>query len=53
MLTIVWNPSRFHLIKVLEKGRKFNAGYYIAEILDIRDIVPLSKWRSIDAAGNE
>jgi hypothetical protein len=30
------------------KGRKFNAGYYIAEILE-----PLSQWRSIEAAGNE
>jgi histone-lysine N-methyltransferase SETMAR len=48
MLTIVWNPRGFHLIKVLEKGRKFNAGYYIAEILE-----PLSQWRSIEAAGNE
>jgi histone-lysine N-methyltransferase SETMAR len=36
------------LIKILEKGRKFNAGYYIAEILE-----PLSSWRSIEAAGNE
>jgi hypothetical protein len=36
------------LIKVLEKGRKFNAGYYIAEILE-----SLSQWRSIEAAGNE
>jgi hypothetical protein len=32
MLTIVWNPRGFHLIKVLENGRKFNAGDYIAEI---------------------
>jgi hypothetical protein len=48
MLTIVWNPRGFHLIKVLEKGRKFNAGYYTAEILE-----PLSQWRSIKAAGNE
>jgi hypothetical protein len=48
MLTFVWNPRRFHLIKVLEKGRKFNAGYYVAEILE-----PLSKWRSIETAGNE
>jgi hypothetical protein len=31
MLTIVWNPGGFHLIKVLEKCRKFNTGYYIAE----------------------
>jgi hypothetical protein len=25
MLMIVWNPRGFHLIKVLENGRKFNA----------------------------
>jgi hypothetical protein len=30
------------------KGRKFNAGYYIAEILE-----QLSQWRSIEATGNE
>jgi histone-lysine N-methyltransferase SETMAR len=48
MLTIVWNTRRFHLIKVLEKGRKFNTGYYITEILE-----SLSQWRSIEAAGNE
>jgi histone-lysine N-methyltransferase SETMAR len=48
MLTIVWNPCGFHLIKVLEKGRKFNTGYYIAEVLK-----PLFQWRSIEAAGNE
>jgi hypothetical protein len=48
MLTIVWNPRWFHLIKILEKGRKFNVGYYIAEILE-----PLSQWRSIEAAGNQ
>jgi hypothetical protein len=48
MLTIVWNPRGFHLIKVLEKDRKFNAGYDVAEILE-----PLSQWRSIKTAGNE
>jgi hypothetical protein len=48
MRTIVWNPRGFHLIKVLEKGCKINAGYYIAEILE-----PLSQWHSIEAAGNE
>jgi histone-lysine N-methyltransferase SETMAR len=48
MLTIVWNPRGFHLINVLEKKRKFKAGYYFAEILE-----PLSQWRSIEAAGNE
>jgi hypothetical protein len=30
MLTIDWNPRGVHLTKVLEKGRKFNAGYYVA-----------------------
>jgi hypothetical protein len=48
MLTIIWNPRVFQLIRVLEKGSKFNAGYYIAKILE-----PLSQWRSIEAAGNE
>jgi transposase len=36
------------LIKLLEKGRKFNAGYYIDEILE-----PLPQWCSIEAAGNK
>jgi hypothetical protein len=28
MLTVVWNPIGFHVLKVLQKGRKFNAQYY-------------------------
>jgi hypothetical protein len=48
MLAIVWNPRGFHLSKILEKDRKFNAGYYIAEILE-----PFSQWRSIEAAGDK
>jgi histone-lysine N-methyltransferase SETMAR len=48
MLPIVRNPRGLHLIKVLEKGRKFNAGHYITEISE-----PLSQWRSIEEAGNE
>jgi hypothetical protein len=48
MLMIVWNLRGFHWIKVLEEGRKFNASYYIAELLE-----SLSQWRSIEAAGNE
>jgi hypothetical protein len=48
MLTIVWNPRGFRLIKVFENGRKFNAGYYIAETLE-----SLSEWRSIETVGNE
>jgi hypothetical protein len=48
MLTIFWNPCGFHLITVLEKGRKFNSGYSIAEILE-----SLSQSRSTETAGNE
>jgi hypothetical protein len=48
VFTIVWNPRVFYLIKVLKKGRKFNSGYYIAEILE-----PLSQWCSIEVADNE
>jgi hypothetical protein len=33
MLTVVWNPCRFHLIDVIPKGSKFNAGHYISRIL--------------------
>jgi hypothetical protein len=27
MLTVVWNPVGFHVLKALPKGRKFNAQY--------------------------
>jgi hypothetical protein len=40
MLTLVWNPGGFHLVNILLKGFKFNASYYVTQILD-----PLSKWR--------
>jgi hypothetical protein len=40
MLTIVWNPSGFHLINVLPKGFKFNASFYVTQILG-----QLSDWR--------
>jgi histone-lysine N-methyltransferase SETMAR len=39
MLTIVWNPGGFHLVNILPKGFKFNASYYVTQILDTR-----SKW---------
>jgi hypothetical protein len=29
ILTVVWNPIGFHVLKALPKGRKFNAQYYI------------------------
>jgi hypothetical protein len=33
MHTIVWNPSCFHLINVLPKWFKFNANFYVTQIL--------------------
>jgi hypothetical protein len=33
MLTIVWNPSGFHIVKALPKGWKFSAQYYTNNIL--------------------
>jgi hypothetical protein len=39
MLTIVWNPSGFNLINVLPKWFKFNASFYVTQILG-----PLSDW---------
>jgi hypothetical protein len=40
MTMIIWNPSGFHLIKLLPKRFKFNASYDIIQILD-----PVSVWR--------
>jgi hypothetical protein len=40
IMTTVWNPSGFHLIKLLPKGFKFDASYYVTQILN-----PLSVWR--------
>jgi hypothetical protein len=34
MITTVWNPSGFYLIKFLPKGFKFNASYYVTQNLD-------------------
>jgi hypothetical protein len=41
MIIIVWNPTGFHLIRVIPNGCKFNSSYYQSEILG-----PLSEWRS-------
>jgi hypothetical protein len=30
ILTVVWSPIGFHVLKALPKGRKFNAQYYIS-----------------------
>jgi hypothetical protein len=40
MLTIVWNPSEFHIAKSLPKGTKFNAQYDVNNIL-----IGISDWR--------
>jgi hypothetical protein len=37
---MIWNPCGFDLIKVIEKDRKSNAGYYIAEILEPQSHCP-------------
>jgi hypothetical protein len=40
MLTVVWNPIEFHVLKALPKGRKFNTQYYTNDIM-----VAISDWR--------
>jgi hypothetical protein len=40
MLTVVWNPIGFHVLKALPKGRRFNAQYNTNDIL-----VAISDWR--------
>jgi hypothetical protein len=42
MTTIIWNPSSFHVVKALPKWSKFNADYYINNIL-----VAISDWRRL------
>jgi hypothetical protein len=39
MLTIVWDPTGFAVVTALENWCKFNAGYYVSEVL-----TPLSEW---------
>jgi hypothetical protein len=43
MVTIAWNPTRLHRIRVLllPSGCKFNSSYYQSQILQ-----PFSEWRS-------
>jgi hypothetical protein len=40
MLTVVWNPIGFHILKAFPKGRKFNAQYYTNVTL-----LAISDWR--------
>jgi hypothetical protein len=39
MLTVLWNASRFHVVKSLSKGTKFNAQYSVNNIL-----IGISDW---------
>jgi hypothetical protein len=40
MLTVFWNPPEFHLIDILPKGTKSNAGHYISHIVStLREIL--------------
>jgi hypothetical protein len=36
MLMVVWNQHEFHLMNVLPKGNKFDAGHYISHIPSYR-----------------
>jgi hypothetical protein len=40
MLTTMWNPIGFHVLKAFPKGGKFNAQYYTNGI-----VVTISDWR--------
>jgi hypothetical protein len=39
MLTIVWDPTEFAVLTAIDSGGKFNAGYYVSEVL-----TPFSEW---------
>jgi hypothetical protein len=46
MLTVVWNPIGFHVLKTIPKGRKFNAQYYYIILYYTNDfLVAISDWR--------
>jgi hypothetical protein len=46
MLTITWNSSRFHIVDVLPKRQKFNAGYEVSALLE-----PLATWGQAQGTG--
>jgi hypothetical protein len=48
MLTIVWNPTGFHLINVFPQGIKFNTSHYVTDIL-----VLLLEWRNTQISGSD
>jgi hypothetical protein len=48
MVTLVWNPSGFHVVKALPKCSKFNAQYYANNVL-----VTISDWRTLSGKTQE
>jgi hypothetical protein len=48
MVTIVWNPSGFPVVKALPKWSKFNAQYYTNNI-----VVAISDWRRFSGRTEE
>jgi hypothetical protein len=47
MLTIVWLSIGFAVVTALDRGCKFNAGYYVSKVL-----TPLSEWWRERGGGN-
>jgi histone-lysine N-methyltransferase SETMAR len=47
MLIIVWDQREFAVVTALDNGCKFNAGYYVSEVL-----TPLSEWWRERGGGN-
>jgi hypothetical protein len=47
MVTIVWDPTEFAVVTAIDSGSKFNAGYYVREVL-----TPLSEWWRERGDGN-
>jgi hypothetical protein len=47
MITVVLNPSGFHVVSVFPNGLKFNTGYYTREILQ-----EIKNWREPQGVGS-
>jgi hypothetical protein len=47
MFTIVWDPTEFAAVAALDSRCKFNAGYYVSEVL-----TQLSEWWRERGGGN-
>jgi hypothetical protein len=47
MITIIWNPSGFHVVSAFPNGLKFNTGYYTREILQ-----EIKNWREPQGVGS-